>query len=118
MSKTKLVIQSTWRTEHFDETASLLHFDFFISFVYLANDWSHLLTLPTHSPKTKVCEGLQHKSMFLPTDQYLQIIPWGGGKGGVLKYEIGIYICHAGYKNGRLRERPIAEKGRGVQIGP
>ena len=33
---------------------------FFISFVYLANDWSHLFSHSTHSPTTKVCEVFQY----------------------------------------------------------
>ena len=42
--------------------------------------------------------------------------PRGAG-GEVLKYESGIYMCHGGFKNRGLRERPLT-KNRGFQNWP
>ena len=45
--KTKLAIQTTWRTMHFDETASLLQSKYKFCFFSVLNKWLESLVFPT-----------------------------------------------------------------------
>ena len=44
--KTKLAIKTTWRTVHFDETASLLQFENKICFFCVLNKWFGVICFP------------------------------------------------------------------------
>ena len=114
MSKIKLIIQTTWQTEHFDKAASLLQSEniFFYFFCILSKWLVSFVFSPHPLPHDK---GLWSFSVLvhvftngsIPSVLYA-FIPGVGVGVGYSNMKL-VYMCRAGYKNGRLRERPLAE---------
>ena len=88
--------------------------------IIISFDWSHLFSHPTHSPMTRFVKFFSINPCFylrINTFSVVCVYPvcvgvcgcvWGGGAGEYINMKL-VYMCRTGFKNGRLRERPLTE---------